>query len=108
MIESEAFAGQTKLKSLDLSRNSLNEIHFREFLPFAEFLITIYLNENNLTEFGDFTSLIFPSLHTLHFHGNQFRCTYLEHLFASLSESTITWNEESSGESAIRGIRCKQ
>lgn len=110
-IELGTFSHQHKLISLDLSENNLKKLDFELFLPILHDLQSLYLNQNQLTDFHGFRNSIFPHLTLLDIKNNQFNCSYLRSFIANIDWSKLHMPVDPQltkvHETNIRGVNCK-
>ncbi|XP_055300755.1 leucine-rich repeat-containing protein 15-like isoform X2 [Sitodiplosis mosellana] len=107
------FSHTKQLETLDLSWNQLKNIDFGLFLPRYPLLLSLYLNENRLTDLEGFSYSLFPSLKVLGITGNNFNCSYLKVFLKEETWSGLTfvndyWSPSNPHEMNIHGVKCDE
>lgn len=103
----ETFYHQRNLHVLDISYNNLNSIDFYLFLRNFQYLESLNLEGNNLTDIDSITGAHFPKLSTLAISKNRFSCAYLVKFLLQWHDLKLVDNP-SSNQMHIGGVDCFQ
>lgn len=82
-IQLGTFSNQRNLNSVDLSHNFLKSIDFGMFLPRFDYLGSLIIGSNELSDLDGFSRIVFPKLNSLAINGNHFNCSYLRKFFSA-------------------------
>ncbi|XP_031622957.1 leucine-rich repeat-containing protein 15-like [Contarinia nasturtii] len=110
-IKFGTFSHQHKLILLDLSENNLKKLDFSLFMPIMHDLQSLELDGNQLIDLDGFSNSLFPQLRTLDIKHNNFNCSHLIKFMKSVNwekiRIPIEANSVKSGETSIRGVKCR-
>lgn len=82
------------MEVIDPSHNSLSKFDFDLFLPRADDLHELYLNDNNISSLQGWTQMILPNLKLLGISNNNLTCSYLARFIRSIILSKIVLLQE--------------
>lgn len=106
------FSHQHRLVGLDLSENSLKYLDFGLFFPILQYLQSLRLSGNELTDLSGFRNSLFPSLIQLDIKNNRFNCTYLKKFMDSVDWRQIFLMVDPKSmnlqQASIRGVNCEE